>query len=138
MSAYVHVKVPVLDYDLMMLGRYDRVVSPIGLQERRIAARLFAFLAKRKFVPIAVYDGEEYPECSDAKSAMELMFDLDECCVSFRQPGREEVHGVRFVFGEISADFGEELIADYSYSDGDADGFGAAMEAFSANEGNFK
>lgn len=116
--------VPELKHDAMMLAQYGREVSANGRMERRIVAALCGHLKERGFEPIAVFDGEERTKTSDAKSVMELVFNLDEASVRFKKAGHSE-HGVLLMLGE-----GDTIITDWNYTEGDPDGFDAAMEAF--------
>lgn len=119
------VAVPALDHDAMMASRFGTQVSVRGRMERRIVANLIAHLERAGFAPLAVYDGEDYTKVADAKAAMELIFDLDEASLRITRPGTEIEHGILLVLGE-----GEDIICDWNYTEGDPDGFNAAVEAF--------
>lgn len=119
------VEVPALDHDALMLSKYGVKVSPNGRLERRIVANLIAHLAAAGFAVVGVYDGEEESPAADAKAAMELIFNLDESYVRFTKDGA--MRGVYLVLGN-----GIDIVSDYSYAEGDADGFDAAMQAFDA------
>jgi len=121
------VDVPSLDHDAMMLSRFGHKVSPQGRLERRIVANLIAHMERAGWKTLMVDDGDEETEAVDMKSAMEVIFNLDECWLYF---GNEHgTHGVYLTLGE-----GTTLVCDWRYSEGDADGFNAAMEAFDAEE----
>lgn len=120
----MQIQVPELDHDRMMKERFGHEVGARGRLERRIVAGLCAHLEAAGFAPHSVYDGEEETRVSNAKEAMELVFNLDEASLRFAKPGHRE-HGVLLVLGN-----GEDLVSDWNYSKGDCDGFDAAMEAF--------
>jgi hypothetical protein len=113
--------VPVLKVD------EGRNVLPNGRLERRIVADLIAHLDVAGFVPAVVWDGEVEEPCSDAKSAMEFIFNLDEASVRFFRRGHLDAgwHGVLLVLGN-----GIDIISDWNYLTNDTDGFNAAMESF--------
>lgn len=114
------VDVPDLDID-KRLGR----VTPNGRLERRIVANLIAHLVARGWTPYELYDGETRAPVTDAKSAMELIFNLDDAWLYFRN-AHGRTHWVRLVLGN-----GCDLISDYSYArPGSGDGFDTAMQTF--------
>lgn len=119
------VEVPVLDHDAMMLRRFGTTVSANGKLERRIVANLIAHMERHGWHVQSVFDGDEDTKATDAKSAMELLFDLDEAALFFGKDGK--AHNVTLIFGN-----GIDLLSDWNYSEGDADGFNAACEAFDA------
>lgn len=126
-----NVEVPELDHDKMMLERFGTVVSPNGRLERRIVANLCAHLHEAGFELVAVYDGEERTRVRTAKEAMELIFDLDEVSLRVKKSGRGRLpeHGILLVLG-----IGCDIVSDWNYSVGDADGFSAAMDQFDAED----
>jgi hypothetical protein len=115
------VTVPELEHDAMMLREFGHTVSDRGRMERRIVAALLAHLSARGFEPRSVWDGEEDTPATDTKAVMELVFNLDESRVYFGS------HSVVFILGN-----GVDVLSDWTYSKGDADGFDAAMQAFSS------
>lgn len=121
-------EVPALDHDAMMLARFGHTVGPIGLIERRVVAALCAHLAKHDWKPCEVNDGDDRTTVKDAKGAMELIFNLDDAWLTFAK-GKHR-HWVRLVMGNS----GWDVINDWSFSQGDADGFNKAMEAFDAEK----
>lgn len=136
--------VPALDCDALALTRYGHKVSPNGKLERRIVANLIAHCGNHGFVPSYVWDGEEATRVHDAKSAMECIFNLDEASLRFVPAGAEvgkpdpynngytahdNEHGVLLILGN-----GIDIVSDWNYNAGDADGFNACMEAFDAEE----
>lgn len=120
------VKVPDLDHDAYMLDRFGRKVSANGRIERRIVAALMAHLGPEGFSVRSVWDGEERTEVTTVKAAMELIFNLDEAHLNVGRDG-EKPHWILLVLGN-----GQDIISDYSYREGDPDGFSALMDAFDA------
>lgn len=118
---------PALEHDAMMAARHGSRIRAEGRLERLVFWNVCAHLAANGWQPFMVYDGDDETKVSDAKAAMELAFNLDECHVHFRK-GKAR-HSVFFVFGND----GPDVIADWRYSDGDADGFNATLEAFDAD-----
>lgn len=131
------VVVPDLDHDAQMLSRFGCGVSPNGRLERRIVANLIAHIERAGFKVHSVNDGDELAPVSTAKEAMERVFAVDEASLRFYRGGRkgrgfdglsnDDWHGVLLVLGN-----GIDVISDWNYSEGDADGFDAAMNAFDA------
>ena len=120
-----HVNVPTLDHDVMMEKRFNHTVSPLGRLERRVVAHLIAHLQEAGFTPVSVDYGEEDISVSTMKEVMEVVFNLDECAIYFKNSDGC-THGVFIVLGNS----GWDSISDWSYSDDDADGFNAAMNVF--------
>lgn len=118
-------RAPALDHDAMMSQRFGSKVSANGHLERAIVWNLCAHLAAAGFTPRTVNDGEEVTKVADAKAALELIFNLDEAWLTFGK-GKAR-HVVFFVLGE-----GDTIVTDWGYTEGDADGFNAAMDAFNA------
>lgn len=110
---------PKLDIDAWFAER-GRVLSPSQKAERRIVFALCQYLGEHGFPVIAVDDGYERTRVEDTKSAMELVFNLEMSHLIVK--GR---HSVLLVCGN-----GEDIISDWSYSEGDSDGFNACMNAF--------
>lgn len=117
------VVVPALDHDAMMLARFGHTVNANGRLERRIVAALCAHMGAAGWTPCGVYDGDDRTAVTDTRSAMELLFNLDDAHLFFRKGGNE--HWVRLVFGN-----GTDLVSDWSYSKGDRDGFNASIDSF--------
>ena len=101
-------------------------LSPRETLERRIVFALCAYLQHEGFELIAVCDGEGREPATTPKDAMELVFALDEASLRVRKSSANE-HGVYLIPGN-----GEDIVSDWSYADGDLDGFNAAMDAFDA------
>jgi hypothetical protein len=143
-AAGLTVTVPELEHDRMMLAKFGHAVQPRGRLERRIVAALIAHLDAYDFMPTYVHDGEDTTRVTNAKEAMELIFNLDEASLHF-QPKRTEVlparedmrgytgfdneHGVLLILGN-----GVDVISDWNYGERDLDGFNKAMEAFNAED----
>lgn len=133
------VEVPALDHDAMMAAKFGSHVSPNGKLERRIVANLIAHLERAGFKVHSVNDGEELKAVTDMKAAMEAVFAVDEASLRFYKGGKKGRtatqldndlwHGVMLMLGE-----GVDIINDWNYNDGDADGFNKAMEAFNAED----
>lgn len=129
------IQAPALDCDALMLNKYGRGVSPQGKLERRIVAALIAHVLSAGFKLHSVNDGDEITPVSTAKEAMELIFNLDEASLRFYKGGRkgetqdalsaDDWHGVLLVLGN-----GIDIVSDWNYSTGDADGFNATMDSF--------
>jgi hypothetical protein len=123
----VTVKTPSLDHDAMMKKRFGHEVSPKGRQERRIVANLIAHMEREGWKVQGVHDGDGFDKAADMKSAMELIFNLDDAGLYFEKGDAE--HRVLLILGN-----GVDIVSDWNYSNGDADGFNAAMEKFDAEQ----
>lgn len=118
-----NISAPPLEHDAMMLARFGQVMHPHMRMERHIVANLFEWLFMHDLLRnVSVDDGEESTVCKNAQQAMELMFNLDECQLYVSG------HWISFIFG--NGNNGMDVICDYSYSEGDVDGFEAVMNAF--------
>lgn len=136
-SFFPAVVVPDLDHDAEMFSRFGSGVSPNGRLERRIVANLIAHLERAGFQVHSVNDGDELAAVSTGKDAMERVFAVDEASLRFYRGGKkgqtfdelsnDDWHGVLLVLGN-----GIDVISDWNYDAGDADGFDAAMNAFDA------
>jgi hypothetical protein len=120
-------EVPALAHDAMMLKRFGQKVEARGKLERRIVWNLCAHMEEAGWKVQGVHDGDEFTECSDAKAAMELIFNLDDAGLYFEKDGSE--HRVLLISGN-----GTDMIGDWNYSLNDSDGFNAAMEAFDTED----
>lgn len=114
---------PVLDIDAKLYD--DGKVPPQGRLERRIVAALCAHLAAQGWTPSKVYDTEVETKVTDAKSAMELIFNLDDSYLFFAK-GKHE-HWVRLIGGN-----GIDIVSDWTYHADDRDSFNAAVNSFDA------
>lgn len=121
--------VPALKHDAMMAACFGSTVSPNGRLERCIVANLIAHLAKHQWHPHSVFDGDDEIMVHSGKAAMELIFNLDEASVRFWKESRTHWHGILLVLGN-----GIDIVSDWNYSEGDADGFNAAMDLFDAEQ----
>ena len=129
---------PALDHDAMMLEKYGQGVSPEGKLERRIVWNLCAHLVLAGFVPFRTFDGDCFEYVGGAKEAMEFIFNLDEvslrfipvsCCQLTKKNKERREHGVLLVLGN-----GVDIVSDWNYTEGDPDGFSAAMDKFDAED----
>jgi len=120
--------VPALAHDAMMLARHGVEPGPRGRIERRVVAALCAHLAIDGWKPVEVNDGDERTSVRGVKSAMELIFNLDDAWLVFAKD--QNRHWVRFVMGNS----GWDVISDWSFSREDADGFNKAMDAFDSEK----
>lgn len=95
--------------------------------ERRIVGKLMRYLRSRGFEVVAVNDQGERYDTDDPAVAMGHIFAVDQASLRVRsQAGNVGCeHGILLVPGN-----GEDIIADYSYSEGDTDGFENAMKNF--------
>lgn len=111
--------------------------------ERAIVRGLIRFMKKKGWVPFRAFDGESWSTLRNESSAMEVVFAVDEISLRFvpaamwspgpgKLPSKDardviaaSEHGVLLVLGN-----GEDVISDWNYTDGDADGFNAAMAAY--------
>lgn len=110
---------PDLDHDAMMLSRFGSGVSANGRFERRIVWNLLEYLKDAGILPVSVWDGGEHVTATDSQAVMELVFNLDNCTISFGN-GSE---GVVLVLGN-----GIDIISDWTARGGV---FDKAMGAFS-------
>lgn len=122
-----HVDVPALDHDAQMLKEFGYRVTPRGRRERRVFAALCAYLAAGGWTPKVADSGESEEQVTDTKSAMEIVFNLDECWVTFSKMigGMENQHSVYIVLGNDL-----DIVSDWRYHRDDVDGFNALMEKF--------
>ena len=122
----VRYDVPDLEHDEMMAKRFGCTVGPKGRLERRVVWNLFQHLSAAGWHVTQVYDGDEFKQVHTVKGAMELIFDLDEVSVRFaRGKGKGNEHGVLLIMGN-----GVDIVSDWTFSEGDGDGFHAVMNAF--------
>ncbi len=118
---------PRLKIDETLYGKEGRP-SPQGVLERRIVWNLMKYLGASGFHPFEVSDGETVTRTDGETAAtMELVFNLDEAWVFFRDGVREVFHAVKLVMGN-----GVDIVSDYNYTPGDPDNFAALMDSFDA------
>lgn len=72
--------------------------------------------------------GDEFVEVFTEGDLMEAAFAVDECTLIFKKG--DSRYGVKLIYA--NGNMGFDVIADWSYSDGDADGFDARMGEVSA------
>lgn len=118
---------PTLAHDVMMKSRFKVDVSTSGHFERRIVWNLCHYMAAKGFEIHCIYDGEEFTKRPSILEVMNLIFNLDEVSLRFIKKGFTW-HGVLLIMGNGNG--GKDLISDWNYSNGDADGFNAAMHEF--------
>lgn len=114
---------PVLELDKVLYTQHP--MPPRVRRERRIVWNLMRELAEAGWAVVKVYDGDEYTETPDPKSAMEVIFNLDDAYVGFIQATKGRTHYVRLVLGNDI-----DVLSDWNYTEGDPDGFNATMEKF--------
>jgi hypothetical protein len=106
--------------------------------EKKVIRGLLRHMKKAGWAAWRVNDGEEMVPCMGIeKRVMDAVFAVDESSIRFipvaalewSPPVRkaEVEHGALIVLGND----GWDAISDWNYSEGDADGFNAAMEAYS-------
>jgi hypothetical protein len=117
---------PALKIDALLFKA--RPMPPHCKLERRIVWNLLEHLRSKGFPAIATFDGDDRERVRSSKGAMEFIFNLDEVSVRFKGNGGSE-HGVLLILGE-----GIDVINDWNYTEGDPDGFDAAMNAFNAED----
>jgi hypothetical protein len=108
--------------------------------EKSIVRALIAHMKRAGWSVFRINDGEELTYPKTIAEALDLIFNLDEASLRFvptnklptgkraqqtRHLTARHEHGVLLILGE-----GVDCINDWNYSDGDADGFNAAMDAF--------
>lgn len=117
---------PSLDIDKILWK--DKPLHIRAKNERRVIYGLLKHLQAHGFDLVSVYDGEEHCPATDPKAAMETIFNLDECRIWVKHHSFPHKRNIYIVLG--NADDGSEVVADWSYGEGDPDGFNAVMEAF--------
>lgn len=97
--------------------------------ERRIVWNLLKHLHANGWEPVMVDDGgDENPVTRTPEAVMDAVFAVDDSHLYVRKQITEKsgmTHWIRLIGGN-----GIDMICDYSYSNGDANGFSAVMEAF--------
>lgn len=115
---------PALELDKALYK--DRPMPPHVRRERRIVWNLFAHLLADGWHVSRVFDGDEYVRVNTSKDALEVIFNLDDATVYFSKI-HVGTHGVKLVLGNDI-----DIISDWYFTDGDPDGFSAAMDKFDA------
>lgn len=113
---------PELDINKVLYS--NRSMPPHVRREQRIVANLIHHLEQAGFKVMSVDDGEEDNCVSNMKEAMELIFNLDEARLWVKKEGTEQ-HVIMLIMGNDL-----DIICDYSYAEGDTDGFDALMNDF--------
>ncbi|WPK42363.1 hypothetical protein [Pseudomonas phage Ppu-503] len=129
-AEFVKIEAPTLAIDAELYK--GRVMSLEAKAERRIVANLLAYLEHHGWSLATVWDGEEDCPAANVREAMELVFNLDEARVYVKKPnaaGVNTFHSVVLVMGNAS-----DIICDYTFTQGDPDGFAACMDAFNADD----
>lgn len=134
--SYVHmhdVPTPVLQSDLEFEQRHPELFARRSHQlkmriagEKRVVFELIEWLRLRSFLCVGVDDGEEYYPTNTTVEAMEHVFSVDDSTLRFEHVGTSRQHSVLIVLGNSP----EEVIADWGYTEGDPDGFNAAVDQF--------
>jgi hypothetical protein len=99
--------------------------------ERKVVYALLTQAVEAGFQLVDVYDGDEHEKVSNVKEAMEVVFNLDISYVWMCKEGFKK-HYLMFVLG--NAEDGSEALADWSYTDGDPDGWNALVDGFDASK----
>lgn len=101
--------------------------------ERGNLQKLIRQMKARGFVVSSVFDGEgtthKFPNEADT---LDAIFAVDESSLRFRKSLPDGTYGKRHGVLVVLGNSPEEVCADWNYSEGDADGFGAAMDAITA------
>jgi hypothetical protein len=93
--------------------------------EHAIVRSLVAYLGQHGWKPYVATCGEGDERVRSMRDVLEFVFAVDESAVAFRKLGNN--HDVVFIGGN-----GDCLISDWRYARGDADGFNALMDKFTA------
>jgi hypothetical protein len=117
---------PALKIDAILYGH-----QPMPAQarlERRVVWNLLRHLASAGFA-VASVESDESVDVASSESAMEQIFNLDDCWVTFRKGGKGPYRSVYLVLGN-----GLDVVSDWRYAPGDADRFNAAIERFDPDQ----
>lgn len=112
----------------------DRILHPDGTMgarnrgERRAIAALIHHMSLTGWEVCEVYDGDDRTAVTDAKSAMELIFNLDDCYLYFCK-GKAK-RWARIVLGNSP----DEVVCDYTCPEDGPQGFTASMESLKLEE----
>lgn len=129
------IAIPALDVDDVMLQEHGQRLSLVEKAERRIVANLIDHLKRHGFCLHSVLNSDSNVRVKSMKKAMEAIFEADNNPVLYVRKhaascqAERVVHGIQIVLGN-----GIDMISDYTFSIGDADGFAAAMENFDAED----
>lgn len=111
---------------------YKGDIPPHIRREQRIVANLIHYMQANGWSVYEVFDGEEFTPVGTMKEAMEIIFNLDEALLYFRKgidPSSQFGHNATLILGNDL-----DIICDWTYSKGDADGFNALMSAFNTED----
>jgi len=100
--------------------------------ERRIVLSMIEHLVEQGFVLVEASDGEERIKPKDNMEAMEHVFGVDESHLYFQKPGFKS-HWIFLVHGN-----GVDIISDYSFTNGDPDGWCKVMDVFNKDVERFE
>ena len=120
---------PALDIDAKLWK--DRPIHIRAKNERKVVYALLTQAVEAGFQLVDVYDGDEHAKVSNVKEAMEIVFNLDISYVWMKKDGHPK-HYMMFVLG--NAEDGSEALADWSYAEGDPDGWNALLDGFDASK----
>lgn len=123
---FQRIEAPALDIDALLYK--DRPMHANAKLERRIVANLLAWMEFKGWNVVEVFDGEEETKVTDAKAAMELIFNLDDVRV-YLSNGKGALHSILLILGN-----GVDVISDWNFTADDPDGFNAAMSGFNAED----
>lgn len=113
-------KTPTLDIDK------NRPLTSHARMYRRVIASLLTHIQKAGFTIEGIHDGEEFTRTATIKESMEIIFNLDEAHIIVTSKANRR-HRIFIVLGN---DDPEDIVCDWSFTDGDPDGFNAALENF--------
>lgn len=117
-----------IDQTLADIRKEPLNVSPSRKLEQRIVATLCKEMRAAGWDVWQIDDGgDDMEPVHTAQEAMEHVFNLDECWLYFRKQTTQGWvdHPVLLICGN-----GADIISDWRFTDGDADGFSALMDAF--------
>lgn len=102
--------------------------------ERCIVRQLIRHLQGAGFIPFRVNDGDSFKYTRTEAAALRAVFAVDDASLRFIpaalkgagiEDRKDAEHGVLLIGGNC-----EDIISDWNYDEGDADGFSKAMQAF--------
>ena len=114
--------VPMLKIDGILFD--DRPMPNHCRLERKALWSILGDMADKGWTACRTNDGGRIEAHTDPKSVMEVCFDLDEAWVTFCNEA-DDNHTIFLVFGNSP----NEIVADWGFTDGDPDGFDAAITA---------
>lgn len=98
------------------------------ITERGVIQKLIRFLKSKDFNLVSVDDGGEVFKNPSEKTALDAVFSVGESWMRFQREGFKP-HTVYIVLGNEP----DEVISDWSFSEGDPDGFDKTMDNFTNN-----